>query len=295
MSTALLFPGQAAQFVGMGSKITSSDPKAQELMTQADEILGYALSEIMYQGPVEKLTETIYTQPAVYVHSMLVYQKMASLKAPIALAGHSLGEISACVAAEVMSFEDGLRLVQKRAEAMQKACELNPSTMAAVLGMDDEIVESICESIEGVVPANYNCPGQLVISGTKEGIAAAIEVCKEKGAKRALEISVGGAFHSPLMEPAMVAFKKAISAIDMKDAKIPVYQNVDAQPHTAAEEIRANLIDQVISPVRWTSTMNKMIADGISEFVEVGGKGRILLGMLRKISREVESVVWQEE
>lgn len=295
MKTALLFPGQAAQFVGMGTKISSSSDAAQSMMTKADDILGYKLSEIMAEGPVEKLTETIYTQPAVYLHSMLVYEQHKRAAQPVAVAGHSLGEISACVAAGVMTFEDGLMLVRKRAEAMQRACVLNPSTMAAVLGMEDEKVEAICAGIDDVVPANYNCPGQLVISGSKEGISEAIEKCKEAGAKRALEIAVGGAFHSPYMQPAMDDFKQAILSVEMTDATIPIYQNVDTQPHTAAGEIRDNLISQVISPVRWTASINRMIADGTDNFIEVGGRGKILLGMLRKISREVGSELWQEE
>lgn len=295
MKTALLFPGQAAQFVGMGAKISASSETAQTMMTHADNILGYKLSEIMAEGPAEKLTETIYTQPAVYLHSMLVYEQLKGSAEPTAVAGHSLGEITACVAAGVMTFEDGLLLVRKRAEAMQSACELNPSTMAAVLGMDDEKVEEICAGIDDVVPANYNCPGQLVISGSKEGITKAIEKCKEAGAKRALEIAVGGAFHSPYMQPAMDDFKEAILSVEMKDASIPVYQNVDTKPHTTAGEIRENLINQVISPVRWTGSINRMITDGIENFIEVGGKGKILLGMLRKISREVGSELWQEE
>lgn len=295
MKTALLFPGQAAQFVGMGAKITASSASAQAMMNKADEILGYKLSEIMSEGPVEKLTETIYTQPSVYLHSMLVYEKHKGAIAPVAVAGHSLGEISACVAAGVMTFEDGLLLVRKRAEAMQRACEQNPSTMAAVLGMDDEKVEAICAGIDDVVPANYNCPGQLVISGSKEGITAAIDKCKEAGAKRALEIAVGGAFHSPFMQPAMEEFKEVIMSIKMNDAIIPVYQNVDTKPHTTADDIRNNLISQVTSPVRWTSSINRMINDGTEHFIEVGGRGKILLGMLRKISREVGSELWQEE
>ncbi len=295
MKTALLFPGQAAQFVGMGAKITASSEAAQAMLNKADDILGYKLSAIMSEGPVEKLTETIYTQPAVYLHSMLVYEQHKGSAAPVAVAGHSLGEISACVAAGVMTFEDGLKLVRNRAEAMQRACEQNPSTMAAVLGMDDEKVEAICAEIDDVVPANYNCPGQLVISGSKEGITAAIEMCKEAGAKRALEIAVGGAFHSPFMQPAMDDFKEAIMSVDMKDARIPVYQNVDTKPHAAAEEIRSNLISQVISPVRWTASINRMIEDGTESFIEVGGRGKILLGMLRKISREVGSELWQED
>jgi len=295
MGRVLLFPGQAAQFVGMGEKLVSEHDQAASLMKKADEVLGYALSKIMYEGPEERLKETIYTQPAVFVHSMLVYDTHKDTSAPtVAVAGHSLGEISACVAAGVMSFEDGLRLVQKRAESMQQACELQPSTMAAVLGLEDTNVEDICEDIDGVVPANYNCPGQIVISGTIDGINQAIEVCKEQGARRALQLSVGGAFHSPLMEPAMQSFKEAISAVIMKEAVVPVYQNVDAQPHTDPEVIRQNLIQQVTSPVRWTSSIQNMISDGHDQYVEVGGKGMILMGMLRKISRDISVDIWGE-
>lgn len=295
MGVALLFPGQAAQFVGMGEKIINHSSVAKSMLHEADEILGYKLSKIMLEGPEESLKETKYTQPAVYVHSMMVHEVHKSKIEVSAVAGHSLGEISACVSAGVLSFEEGLVLVQKRAEAMQRACELHPSTMAAVLGMNDEDVEAICRDIEGVVPANYNCPGQLVISGTKEGIHKAIEVCKEQGARRALEISVGGAFHSPLMQPAMDDFKSAIMAIDMKDASIPVYQNVDAMPHTSVMEIKDNLINQVIKPVRWTQVIQAMARDNLSNYIEVGGKGNILKGMLRKISRDLEVTLWQEE
>ena len=294
MSIGLIFPGQAAQFVGMGRTIYGSDKDARKLIDRADEVLGYKLSEVMFDGPVELLTETKHTQPAVYLHSLVVYEKLKNKANPTGVAGHSLGEISACVAADVLSFEDGLKLVQKRAEAMQAACDANPGTMAAVLGLDDAIVEEICQEIDGVVPANYNCPGQLVISGTKDGIAKAIEVCKEKGARRALEIAVGGAFHSPLMEPAMDTFKAAIEQMPMQDATIPVFQNVDAHPHTKAEEIKENLIKQVISPVRWTDCILSMKSEGIGSYIEVGGKGRILQGMLRKISRELEVTLWQE-
>ncbi len=295
MKTALLFPGQAAQFVGMGAEIKESDEAARNLINRADDILGYNLSEIMFNGPEERLTETIYTQPAVFIHSLLIYYRDRNKCRPVAVAGHSLGEISACVAADVFSFEEGLTLVQKRAESMQRACDQNPGTMAAILGMEDAAVEEICNQIEGVVPANYNCPGQLVISGTKEGIEKALEQCREQGARRALEISVGGAFHSPLMLPALEDFKEAIAAVKINDARILVYQNVDAKYHIDGEEIRNNLVDQVINPVRWTASIQNMIEDGISSYVEVGGKGRILQGMLRKISREIEVVFWQEK
>jgi len=295
MKTALLFPGQAAQFVGMGQNIYESDERAKATLDKANEVLGYDLRSIMAEGPIEKLTQTIYTQPAVYVHSMAIYACRKDEVTPDAVAGHSLGEISACVAAGVLSYEDGLKLVDKRARAMQAACEANPSTMAAVLGMEDQVVEEICEKIDGVVPANYSCPGQLVISGTKEGITAAVEACKEAGARRALEIAVGGAFHSPLMQSAQDELADFLATIDMKDALLPIYHNVDAKPNQSAEVIRRHLIDQVTSPVRWTATLQHLIADGFGTFIEVGGKGKILLGMLRKVSREVESIQWPEE
>jgi len=296
MSKALIFPGQAAQFVGMGSKITGSQDRAKSLMDQADEILGYQLSDIMYNGPEERLKETIYTQPAVFVHSYLVYDANKDSLQPVAVAGHSLGEITACVAAGVMSFEDGLKLVQVRAEAMQYACEKNPSTMAAILGLEDEVVESVCDKVDGiVVAANYNCPGQLVISGSNEAIQAAIELAKEAGARRALEIPVGGAFHSPLMEPAVEKFVAVINEMDFNNANIPVYQNVNASASQDAATIKENLIAQITSPVRWTKSIQQMIADGVDGFVEVGGRGKVLMGMVRKISREVETTLWQEE
>lgn len=295
MKKAYLFPGQAAQFVGMGTQLAASREEAKALLDKADEVLGYSLSQIMSEGPQELLTETRYTQPAVFVHSLMVYEK-SDKSAPItAMAGHSLGELTACVAAGALSFEDGLRLVHARATAMQVACDANPGTMAAILGMEDDQVAEICKDIDGVVPANFNCPGQLVISGTKEGITKAVEIFKEKGARRALEIQVGGAFHSPLMQPALESFEAAIADISFEDARVPIYQNVDTMPHQKAAEIKANLIKQVTNPVRWTSSILRMINDGINQFVEVGGKGKILAGMMRKISREVEMDIWGEE
>jgi len=293
--TALLFPGQAAQFVGMGQHIYESEEKARDLMDKANDILGYDLKKIMIEGPMETLTQTVYTQPAVYVHSMAVYACRSEEIDVSAVAGHSLGEISACVAAGVLSFEDGLELVDKRARAMQAACEAHPSTMAAVLGMEDDQVEKICAAIEGVVPANYNCPGQIVISGTKEGIEKAVEQCKEAGARRALVIAVGGAFHSPLMSSAQKELSEFIGDIELTDASIPIYHNVDAKPNQRAAQVKEQLISQVTSPVRWTSTLQGLIKDGHTSFVEVGGKGKILLGMLRKVSREVEAIQWQEK
>jgi len=290
---AYLFAGQAAQFVGMGEQLNA---EYSEVFDRANELLGFDLRTVMLQGPEEALKQTINTQPAVFLHSYLVWSKYHNdHPTPAALAGHSLGELTALVVGEVISFEDGLSLVKSRAEAMQSACEQNPSTMAAILGMDDEAVENICADIpEIVVPANYNCPGQLVISGSKEGIDKAIAICQEQGARRALEISVGGAFHSPLMEPAVEPFASAVEAINFSDAKIPIYQNVTAQAVSSGDEIKRNIIDQVTSPVRWTQTIQNMIDAGIEEFVEIGGKGRILQGMVRKVSREVATEVWKE-
>lgn len=290
---AYLFAGQAAQFVGMGEQLYDA---YQGVFDQANEILGFDLTKVMLGGPEEALKQTINTQPAVFLHSYLVWSKYhADHPTPSALAGHSLGELTALVVGGVISFEDGLSLVRSRAEAMQSACEQNPSTMAAILGMEDEVVEKICADIpEVVVPANYNCPGQLVISGSKEGISKAITVCQEQGARRALEISVGGAFHSPLMDPAVEPFATAVEAISFNDAKIPIYQNVTAQAVTKGDEIKRNIIDQVTSPVKWTHTIQNMISDGIQQFVEIGGKGRILQGMVRKVSRDVETEVWKE-
>lgn len=296
MAKALLFAGQAAQYVGMGRIFKLKDERYANIIDLANEVMGFNLLDIMIEGPEESLKQTINTQPAVFLHSYLSYiDNKTSADTPVALAGHSLGEITALVAGEVLSFEDGLQLVKARAEAMQMACEKNPSTMAAILGMEDNMVENICAQIEGiVVPANYNCPGQLVISGSHDSIKKAIEQCKEAGARRALEISVGGAFHSPLMEPAMAEFKNAVNNVDFNDAQIPIYQNVDAKPHTNAEEIKSNIINQVVSPVKWSQTIQNMISSGINEFCEVGGKGKILMGMVRKVSREVSMNVWGE-
>jgi len=294
MKTAMLFPGQAAQFVGMGQVICESDAKARAIMDRANDILGYNLFEIMKDGPIEKLTQTIYTQPAVFVHSLLVHASKEQEEIT-AVAGHSLGEITACVAAGALSFEDGLQLVDKRARAMQAACEAQPGTMAAIIGMEDADVERICADIDGVVPANYNCPGQLVISGSKEGIASAIEAFQAAGARRALALQVGGAFHSPLMLPAQDELRSFIADISVKDAEVQIYHNVDAKPNQDADVIKERLIDQVTSSVKWTATLQQFINDGFDRFIEVGGKGKILLGMLRKVSREVEGIQWQEE
>jgi [acyl-carrier-protein] S-malonyltransferase len=293
MKQAYLFAGQAAQFVGMGEQLNAD---YRTIFEQANEILGFDLRKVMLEGPEDALKQTINTQPAVFLHSYLVWSKYhGDHPSPSALAGHSLGELTALVVGGVISFEDGLSLVKSRAEAMQSACEQNPSTMAAILGMEDHVVEKICANIpEVVVPANYNCPGQLVISGSKEGIDKAIAVCQEQGARRALEISVGGAFHSPLMEPAVEPFAAAVEAISFSDAQIPIYQNVTAEAVTDGDEIKQNIIDQVTSPVRWTQTIQNMIGAGITQFVEIGGKGRILQGMVRKVSRDVDTEVWKE-
>ncbi len=293
MAKAYLFAGQAAQFVGMGHSLSAN---YQQYFDEANEVMGFDLSKIMIEGPEEDLKQTINTQPAVFLHSYLVWlANHGAHDAPAAVAGHSLGELTALVVAGVISFEDGLNLVKSRAEAMQMACEQNPSTMAAILGMEDAIVEKICDGIEEVVvPANYNCPGQLVISGSKEGIDKAIEACKEGGARRALEISVAGAFHSPLMEPAVEQFKAAVDRVNFNDAQIPLYQNVLADAIIDGATIKQNIINQVTSPVRWTQTIMNMIYNEINHFVEIGGKGKILQGMVRKVSREVETEVWVE-
>ena len=291
---AYLFPGQAAQFIGMGNNLIQSSAEAKDILQLADEVLGLNLSEVMSQGPEETLKETKYTQPAVFVHSYMVFNHRFNQGLEMsAVAGHSLGELTALVAAGSLSFEDGLKLVKVRAEAMQEACDTNPGTMAAILGMEDHVVEEICANIDHiVVAANYNCPGQLVISGSKKGIDEAILKCQEAGARRALEIAVGGAFHSPLMEPAIERFAAAVEGTRFSKPRVPVYQNVDAQAHMNVDNIKSNLIHQVISPVRWTQSIQNMIHDGHSSFTEVGGKGRVLMGMLRKISREISVEIW---
>jgi len=285
---ALVFPGQGAQHPGMGQALYESSAQAKELFAQANAVLGFDIQQIMFAGSEEDLRRTSVTQPAIYIHSVIAALVHDQIEDAAATAGHSLGEFSALCAAGVLSFEDGLKLVAIRANAMQKACDQQESTMAAILGMGDEAVESLCASIadEVVVPANYNTVGQLVISGSKAGIARAIARATEQGAKRALELSVNGAFHSPLMEPARVELAEGIEAIPFQDARIPVYQNVTAQPHTAADEIRANLLAQLTSPVRWTQTVQNMIANGITEFVEAG-PGKVLSGLVKKIDRKM--------
>lgn len=284
---AFVFPGQGAQFVGMGKDLYENNPEARELFEKANEILGFRITDLMFEGTAEDLKQTKVTQPAVFLHSVILAKTLGEEFKPDMVAGHSLGEFSALTAAGALSFEDGLRLVSARAQAMQKACELKPSTMAAVLALPDEKVEEICASVDGVVVcANYNCPGQLVISGEIEAIDAACEKALAAGAKRALKLAVGGAFHSPCMEPARVELAAAIEKTEIHAPICPVYQNVDAKPHTDPAEIKANLLTQLTAPVRWTQSAQNMIADGATEFVELG-PGKVLQGLVLKIDKSV--------
>lgn len=287
MKHAYIFPGQGAQFSGMGKDLYEQNQKARDLFEQANEILGFRITDIMFSGTDDDLKQTRVTQPAVFLHSVVLFETTPDAK-PDMVAGHSLGEFSALVANKTLSFEDALRLVAKRAAAMQRACEINPSTMAAILGLEDEKVEAICAGItnEIVVPANYNCPGQLVISGTNHGIEIACEQMKAAGAKRALVLQVGGAFHSPLMEPAREELQAAIESTVFKAPICPVYQNVDGLPYSDPELIKKNLINQLTAPVRWTQTVQNMAADGAIQFTE-SGPGNVLQGLVKKIAKDV--------
>ncbi|MDQ6482653.1 ACP S-malonyltransferase [Dyadobacter sp. LHD-138] len=288
MKKAYIFPGQGSQFKGMGLDLYQSSDSAKALFDQANDILGFEITKIMFEGTDEALKQTNVTQPAIFIHSV-VLAKVSAEFAPEMVAGHSLGEFSALVAAGALSFEDGLRLVAQRADAMQKACLIRPSTMAAILGLDDKTIEDICASItdEVVVPANYNCPGQVVISGTIEGVEKACELLKAAGAKRALLLPVGGAFHSPLMEPARAELAAAIHAAEFQSPICAIYQNVNAKPATEVSVIKENLIAQLTAPVRWTQSVEQMVADGAGIFIE-SGPGKVLQGLVRKIASGVE-------
>jgi [acyl-carrier-protein] S-malonyltransferase len=284
---AYVFPGQGAQFVGMGKDLYEKSPIAKEMFEKANSLLGFRITDLMFSGTDEDLKQTKVTQPAIFLHSTILAALLGDSFQPSMVAGHSLGEFSALVANKTLSFKDGIMLISKRALAMQKACEKTPSTMAAILGLDDKTVEDVCTSIpDVVVPANYNSPGQIVISGSNEGIDKAIEALKEKGAKRALKLAVGGAFHSPLMEPARVELEQAINSTVFHSPVCPVYQNVNAKPSTDPDTIKANLVAQLTSPVRWAQSVINMISDGATSFTEVG-PGNVLQGLIKKISKDM--------
>lgn len=286
MGKVCVFPGQGAQFSGMGKDLYEKSEEARKMFDLANDILGFAITDMMFEGTAEELKQTKVTQPAVFLHSVIL-AKVLGVE-PVAVAGHSLGEFSALVVSGALSFEDGLRLVAKRAMAMQKACEMEPGTMAAVIRLSDSVIEEVCESVEGVVvAANYNCPGQLVISGAVDAVNEACTKLKEAGARRALVLPVGGAFHSPLMEPARKELAEAIENANFSTPICPIYQDVDAQPHTNPEEIKQNLIAQLTAPVRWTQIVENMCADGYTSYVELG-PGEVLQGLIRKISPTVE-------
>ncbi|WP_333627260.1 ACP S-malonyltransferase [Sphingobacterium siyangense] len=289
MKTAYVFPGQGAQFVGMGQDLYNLNDETKALFEQANDILGFRITDIMFSGTDEELKQTKVTQPAIFLHSVILAKALGESFQPDMVAGHSLGEFSALVAAGALSFEDGLKLVAQRANAMQKACELQPSTMAAILGLEDAIVEDICAQVDDVVvAANYNCPGQLVISGSIEGVDKACALLTEAGAKRALKLNVGGAFHSPLMESAKVELQAAIETVDILSPSCPIYQNIDAKPQTDPAVIKQNLIAQLTGAVRWTQTVQNMLADGATAFVEVG-PGNVLQGLVKKVDRQVQT------
>ncbi len=289
MNKAYVFPGQGSQFPGMGKDMYEGSPIAKEYFDKANEILGYDITKIMFEGTDEELKETRITQPAVFLHSVIKIMMQEDFQ-PWAVAGHSLGELSALVANKALSFEDGLKLVQQRAEAMQEACEMEESTMAAIVGLEDEQIERICAEIDDVVvPANYNCPGQLVISGSVPGVELACEKLKEAGAKRALVLAVRGAFHSPLMKPAEDKLRAAIQSTTFSTPTCPVYQNVTALPETDPEKIKQNLIAQLTAPVRWTQTMHNMMKDGVEMFVEAGGSGNVIRGFVKRVDRKFPS------
>lgn len=286
---AYIFPGQGAQFPGMGKDLYEKSEEAKGLFEKANDILGFRITDIMFNGTEEELKQTNVTQPAIFLHSVILAKTLGAEFQPEMVAGHSLGEFSALVAAGGLSFEDGLRLVAARANAMQKACEIQPSAMAAILGLDDYTVEEVCQMVsEVVVPANYNCPGQLVISGSVEGVDKACALLTERGAKRALKLNVGGAFHSPLMEAARVELEDAIENTEVHQPVCPIYQNIDAKPYTDPADIKRNLIAQLTGAVRWTQTVEKMLQDGATSFTEVG-PGNVLQGLVKKVNRTIET------